>query len=508
MPDSGIAFLYERSRQSPIAILLILLKFGKTLLRQAWPLVVVFFISPQENWWVYAIYFAIIASFISAIISILAYYRFYFYVEEEELIIEKGIFQKTKLNIPFDRIQTVNFLQNPVHQLFNVVSLEVDTAGSNAKEFMITALEREKAEAIRSYLIAQKKETNPAESTEDDSDGYRNQESVTYQAEEKLLFNLSINDLLKLGVGQNHLRSVGLIIAALFGLYQIVGDALGEKKTNKVLGEYLGFEWQEIVTTLLMILPVVLFIAFFITLIQTSIRYFNLRLYRTENGFKTIAGLFNRQEKSATLEKIQWVRWSTNPLMKLFKQYKLQMAAASSTVAAQQQSLFIPGCYDAHIETVQEAHFPAWSQLKKTTYGISPLVIRRRFLFLGILPLSIFLFLSYFNGNPIAWLSLLWLPLIYWLSVRYHRKWKFHISAEGLRTDKGVFGEQATLLQYYKIQSVQIRQTPYQRRKGLANIDFFTAAGRAGIPYIDLEIAQQLKDYVLYKIETDDRKWM
>ena len=153
---NDLDFLLEPRRQSSIAIFLILLKSFRVILSQAWPIFIALIFNPTKSKDTYFALVIIGITAASAIRSIILYFKFYYYVKDDELIIEKGIFQKTKLNVPFDRIQTINFKENILHQFFNVVSLEIDTAGSKGNELSITALKKDKAIAIREFLcIAQ-----------------------------------------------------------------------------------------------------------------------------------------------------------------------------------------------------------------------------------------------------------------------------------------------------------------------------------------------------------------
>jgi putative membrane protein len=72
----------------------------------------------------------------------------------------------------------------------------------------------------------------------------------------------------------------------------------------------------------------------------------------------------------------------------------------------------------------------------------------------------------------------------------------------------GTYGDKTELLPIYKIQSLSKKQSPYQRRNGLANLVVHTASGKVGIPYINNDTAAHIIDDFLYKIETDKRKWM
>ena len=135
---NDLAFLREPTRQSYFAILLILLRLVKVMVRQLWPLLVIFLFNPkkEDGSPFFTTIFIVVAIGI-AIMSIISYFKFYYYIEDDELVIEKGVLSKTKLNVPIDRIQTVNFKQGVLHQIFKVVSLEIDTAGSAGHELSL-----------------------------------------------------------------------------------------------------------------------------------------------------------------------------------------------------------------------------------------------------------------------------------------------------------------------------------------------------------------------------------
>jgi putative membrane protein len=73
---------------------------------------------------------------------------------------------------------------------------------------------------------------------------------------------------------------------------------------------------------------------------------------------------------------------------------------------------------------------------------------------------------------------------------------------------QGWFGQEWILLQWYKIQSVEMKQTIFQRRRGLASLRLYTAAGSISVPFIDKDAANQVVNYALYKIESSKESWM
>lgn len=489
--------LNEAQRQSPVAILIIFQRLFRTMIRAIWPLFIFYFINPEKTFEYYITIVGVGVIFLSSIRSFISYLTFYFHLENDELVIREGLFNKTNRNIPFDRIQTINFTQTIVHQFFNVVSLDIDTAGSKGNEFSIKALSKEKAEDIRNFILS-----NKSDRVTDETENNSSTQEPIAAIEETPLLRLSITDLLKIGVSQNHIRTIGVIIAFFFGLSDYVEELMGKDAFSN-LWNYFGSGGLKIISVILFLLVA----SFFISLVRTVLRFFDLVFFKTVNGFKIQSGLFTRQEQSAQVQKIQLIQWSTNPIKSYFGLSALYLRQAASGAVARKQTIYVPGCYDDQIQTVRQTYFPNEATTDFTTHQISPLIIGRRVLYFGLLPTFFLMVSSYESG----WKVLLWLlliPVVYMASVYYHRKWKYDLSAEGLRTKKGMIGQDASLLRWNKVQAVNIQQSIYQRRKDLADITFYTAGGAVKIPYIELEKAEAIMNYVLYRVEIDEEKWM
>ena len=509
--DLSISDLSTPTRQSPIAIFLILWKVLRQLFRQAWPLLLIMLFrnlnfdfttnssSRTEDPFFTKVLIAI--TIFSTISSLIAYFKFYYYIKDNEFVIEKGLFQKVKINLPFDRIQTINFEQSPIHQLFNIVRMDVDSAGSVQSEIAIQAISRKDAEYIRSYIMAEKAKIAPSSK----------EEVLVEEIEpkEEILLRHSPLDLLKIGVSQNHLRGLGIIFGFFFWIFQSLEDFLPdftEGQDPKAYIENLGLNFDG--SMLLYLLFLLLFLSVLISLFSTVLRYFGLQFAKTEKGFKVVSGLFTKREQSANINKIQLIRWGDSILKRIFGIFRLHLYQASSAALSASKAIGVPGCYSEQINTVRATYFPDEHQHTYEVHGISPLIIGRRVLYKGLLPavlLAVF-FYQETNYYYLAWLLLI--PFVYFTSRIFHKNWKVHINKEGIHTEQGIIGKNYALLKWYKIQSVTIRQSLYQQRKEVADVYFFTAAGSVKIPYFPLAKAQAIKDYVLYKVETDTRDWM
>ena len=497
----------QPTRQSSIAILFILGKVFRILFRQLWVLLLVFFFNPKKKVFTGFTLGLLGIAALGAITSIVSYFRTYFYVSNGELVLEKGVLRKTKIAVPLDRIQTVNFKQSILHQVFEVVSVEIDTAGSAGKEFALDAIAKKDAEALRSLVENSKQQTDLEESFN------QTFENGNLPADQKspheLLFQLSLTDLLKIGVSQNHLRTAGIIMVFFLSFFDDVEDALDLKLTEKI-EEFMGMAQEaEIFHYLLIGVPFFLFLSFILTLFRTMLQYFSLRFWRTTNGFKMESGLFTKQEVSANLQKVQFIRWDTSPLMRLFSMVSVRLPqAASVQVGKKLSAAVIPGCYETHLPAIREAYFPAEKRLEETIHGIHWRIIFRLFFMKGAVPVGLLMLLTFHQLGKDVWIWLLWLPAALWLARRYQQTWQWHVSHEGIRTSWGVVNQHNILLQWYKVQAVTIRQNWFLRRRGLSNLTLYTAAGSVQVPYIPAQKAKEVQDFVLSKVEGDERSWM
>ncbi len=513
----------QPTRQSSAAIIFILGGVLKMLVRQLWVVILVFVFNKKSNFDTYAFIFIGLAIFTAAM-SLLNYFNLYFYIKDGELVLEKGVFRKSKINVPLDRVQTVNFRQNIVHQLFNVVAVDIDTAGSAGKEFSLHAISKPDAELLRDVVGRRQKEVGSSSGLvptirdgswqsnlagdEWEGNGAEPPPQSEIRNPQSEIFRLRPLDLVKIGASQNHLRTAGILMAFVISFADDVERALGldfEKRMTWWLGTTDG---SDLLSWLLVGVPFLLFVSLLGTLGRTVLQYFDLRFWRTERGFKIVSGLFTRQEVSAVLTKIQYVQWSSSPLMRLFKMNKVMMPQAASVQVTGKLSVGLPGCYEPQLSAVREAYFPEEKDLAWEPHGIAPFNIWLRFLQLGPLPAFILVQItkSWLGSWSLVWLA--WLLVAWWLAHRYQRTWRWQVSEQGLRAEWGVMQRKSVLLQWHKVQSVSARRGFFSKETGLAQLTFHTAAGAVRIPYIPVPKAAAVQDFVLYKVETDEREWM
>ncbi len=491
--------LFTPQRQSIAAILIILVKFGRNMIRQFWPILIVLFLNRKGSREIAIGIAAGLFGLISLFGSIISYFKYYFYIRNGELNVRRGVFRKVSLNVPFERIQSIDFEQNLIHQLFGVVAVKIDTAGSKSSELEIDAVSKDVAYALRAYILKEKaaiKGTSGEVEAEPD-----------LSEEKELVLSLGPADLLKIGISQNHFRTGIIILGIFMGFAQDLGDALGFDVFDKI-GEEVGQMLQAGLLFIFIFIPVFIFISFLVTLVRTVFKYFDLKFWKTRNGFKLVSGLFTRMEKSMQKEKVQIIGWSNNPIKRIFGIYRLRIYQAASVDVVGNKSMIIPGAYLPQVKETISSVVPGSVGADYEQHGIDP-VSRFRFIwFFGLLPLLILSGVAWYLGQNSWYLAWAYLPVSIWMGHQYYVKRGFQLHPEYFISLGGIFGRTHKMIEIFKVQAVKVSQGWFETRRDLATIHIYTAAGEISVPYLPLEKARQLQNYLLYKAESTNRHWI
>ncbi len=490
--------LSKPTRQALKGLVFIFLVSIRQAVRMFWALIAVVVLQRNlfDNKMVIGIVlFAILALLV--VHSVLYYLNFYFYVSSGEFVLKKGYLRKKVLSIPLDRIQNVNTKQNLIQQLLNVVSLEIDTAGSVGKELKIHALEKSFAHELQLLIRSEKKK----DFTLNQSD-----QEFQYESAEKLVLQLTPGDLLRIGISQNHLRTGLIIIAFGFQIFQQIKDLFAEKAdeySNELIGFMSNSNWALI--TFLVIFFLIISIAY--SLFATAFKYYDFKLLKGEGTYRIESGLINKRNVVIPYNKVQELDWETGPIKQLFSIYNLVFKQAVSGQNRRQQVVDAPGCLSGHLELLKNDLFGEDLLSEMPKIHSNPFYFRRLWMLYGWIPVSLAAAFLYsmlsFWLTAIAWLILTAFYCRLILKKRY-----FRINNEQIRISKGAITQEWKQMELYKIQAVEFRQTIFQKRRKLANIELMNASGSMTIPYIDETMAKQLYNYLLYHTEISERKWM
>jgi len=486
------------TRQSAKGLVLIFIFSLRQFFTMFWPviLVVVF----QEKYSKNILFVGIVVIVILVLLvvhTVLYYLNFIFYISNGEFVLKKGYFRKKIITIPLDRIQSVNTKQNLIQQVLNVVTLEIDTAGSVAKELKIQALEK-------SFSIELQQQLRSGEINREEIDS-DNQVEITEVVEE-LILKLSPADLMRIGISQNHLRAGLIIIVFGVQIFQQIQD-LFKEKAEEYSNEFIGFISNSNWALITFLIVFFTFISIFFSLFRTVLKYFDFKLIKKEGTYRIESGLLNKRIVVIPHGKVQEINWETGPVKQLFGIYHLVFKQAVSDQNKREQLVDAPGCLINHLELLKKDLFGEDKLTDALKIYSNPFYFRPLWMIYGWLPVllaSPFLF-----GEWIFWLGvLIWLAASAFYCSFILKKRYFSINNEQIVVSKGAISHQWTQMELHKIQAVEFRQTFFQKKRALSSLHIMNASGSITIPYINELMAKQIYNYLLFHTEVSKKRWM
>ena len=76
------------------------------------------------------------------------------------------------------------------------------------------------------------------------------------------------------------------------------------------------------------------------------------------------------------------------------------------------------------------------------------------------------------------------------------KRWRYEIRPAEIDLQRGIWWVERTLVPLARIQHVDTRQGPLQRRFGLSTVVFYTAAGPNRIPELSTPVAAEVRDRI------------
>ena len=488
MPD-----FHQPLRQSPWAICFILWHYGKIMVRQLWPILLIVFVRPSEQRGEFSLYVFLGVLFIMLVSSLISHFFFSYWIDGDTFHVREGWLSKKNKTIPIDRIQSLNVEQTMLHRITDTGKVLVETAGSSKAEVEIRAVSMAQVEALRGQLFGR-----AIHRIETDAQEASNEEAQP-------LFTLGVIDLLKIGLSQNHLRTIGVVLVVIIGFLDDLQNQWGllpEGKLEEVGEAVQSMMWLGILGALLTVGVIVA------SVIRILVTHADLALYFNGRRFRLNAGLLTIRETVVSIQKLQSLTWSENPLQRLFGLYHLVFAQASAEGTQGRQQVGIPGLYAGQLKQILDRVFLSEDRRGGTWRGIDRRYAWRYWLLAGLVPGLALIVIGVVSPYPVWMAGLLWTAYALWPARQRWKRYRWYLNGDILILKRGWLTPHTTLLPIYKIQSVSLHQSPVQRLHDLVTVTIHSAAGTEAIPYLPRLQAAALQRYLLYRIETDTRSWM
>jgi putative membrane protein len=470
LPTAATALAVVERRLHPLSWLFLLL----AQLRQfAVPLIALLvFGRSGDAWWES---FAAVGAVLLALHAVLQYFTYRFRIDDGELTIRSGVFQRNVRHIPLRRIQNVVLRRTLLHRLADVAEVRLESAAGNAKaEAEMRVLSLSDAAALEALVRASRSD-GPAD--------------VAVDAAPPLL-QVPTAELVRLGLASN--RGM-VVVAAAFGVFsQVRPEGIGRGVGNGIetaWGYARGLDsdpdgWL-LGATVLLLAAVVLLRLFSVALVLLRFHGFTLR----EDGerLSVEAGLLTRLRSHAGRRKVQ--RWivSDNLWLRLMgrRRLRIETAAAHSANEGQSVSELVPIAETARIDALLQRWLPAAGWERIDWQPLHP-AAWRRFLTLPTLFTALAALQLSITFGAAGALLLLLMPL-WLLRARQLARWSgWSVDAQHVAWRSGWLERHWQLVEIGRIQMLRVQQSPFDRRRGMASLLLDTAGANPGQPALRL----------------------
>jgi putative membrane protein len=410
--------------------------------------------------------------------ALVRYFSFTYRIEGNELITQQGILERKQRSIPLERIQEIRVEQGVLHRVFDVVDAKIETGGGAGAEASLSVLSRSEVERLRQAVFER------ADKIRADSGKGAVEDRVAAAPERVVVQRLGLKDLLLIGLTTNYLISTLMLAGALWnladnflqeGFYRSVGEILYRESARFFRREAAA------VVALAAALAVIL-IGLVVSIAVAIIRFYNFTLSLTGEDLHRSYGLLTQRSSSLPRRRIQVLKIEEKFFRRLFGLATLRADTSGSHRDNEDDNsgrdVLLPITRRDAVDGLLATFFPDFDAGR--TEGAewrrgSRLAIRRDVI-KGALVCALAAAIFFVSAWRIAALwPLALLPLVYVVSVASYRNIRYAMSDHYFCVRRGWAGRSTHIVPINKVQAVEISQSPFDRRLGLATLSVDTA---------------------------------
>lgn len=500
---------YIPNRQAPIGIVVNFIYALQKFVRAFFPLAILILVRLNKGGKVYGLtMFSVIFVVLLLLTFVIAYlnYRFFtFHIEKETdaFVLQKGIFNKTKTTIQLKKIQQVNINQSFINKVLGIYSIEIDSAGSAAKEGMIRSVSHEVAQTLKETLLTYKEGLLQEEdSTNVQSE---NQEGVTAQK----VRSIRLLTLLKVGVTTNYLYTMGIVLlfanSLIYEGSRIFGDSFDDEAIDTFIEEritiYVGL-------VLMLFFLAIIFIA---NIIRTVLKFYNYKVVVQKENLFLSYGLFHTKSTIIKPSRVQLVKIVRNYFQKLWgiSSFKIHQVFGKESMN-KKTALEIPGCSNSEAQEFFDMIYKKPLNFKGEELKYNYRFFGFRFFFLVLIPVTLFLGftqdlfetswrLSSAGGYFVLVTLLIW---------RYFKVGRLIVTPDFIIVKTGAWDITHTILEPHKIQKIVLSQFVWQKAANVGSLALYTAGGIVHFSTSNYEQLKKCSNQWLFQIESENKPWM
>lgn len=429
-----------------------------------------------------------------AIASVWRYFTWRYRIGADSLFVRSGLFERSLRQIPFSRIHDVAVRQTLLHRLFAVADVRLESASGDRPEARMQVLRLDEALALE-QLIRQRSDPAAPRKVE--------------PADGELLLALAPAEVVRLGLISNR----GMVVVA--GLFALGWQALPDRIMADAMGRFgreafgyagsLGGGGPGTALVVAALLALALAGLRALSVLLALVQYHDFRLEENGRRLTVGRGLLTRRRNSVPRRRIQAWTLVESMAHRLFQRRSLRVDTAVIERGNEQRSLseLAPVATPERCDALVQHLMPQMQWPPASWRPLHPRAWLRLSLGGVAFGLGAAAALAWHFG-PWGMLALLWIPWCVFVARQHARRAGYCLQDELFAIRQGWWSRHWRFTEIGKLQTLQLRQGPLDRRLGMASLWLDTAGAGAlspplRIPYLPAAEARQL----LVQIETE-----
>jgi len=448
------------------------------------------------------------------VVSVWQYLTFRYRIDDDRLIVRSGLLERSVRQIPYSRIHNVAIHQTLLHRLMGVAEVRLESAGGHKPEAQMRVLRMPEALALEQLI----RDRGRADAATAAPDGRPVAAPVG-----TTLLALSIWEVVKLGLISN--RGMIVVAGAVALSFQVLPErAMGRwlvESGREAFGYASGFAttWMAKGLVLMGMLALALALIRAFSVLLSLLRYHGFRLQRQGRRLTVERGLFGRSRSSVPRRRIQAWTQHEGVLHRLFARRTLEIDTASARGSDGQGNanaqrgldalapIAPPTTCDAIVRDI--ALLPSWPPVD--WQPLHPRAWQR--LLIGDLFMAVGLCAA------LAWffqwwgaLGLLWLPWSMFVARRHAARAGYVVDDAVVAVREGWWTRSWRFAELGKLQAVELRQSPLDRRFGMASVWLDTAGANPlttplRLRFLGLDDAERIHARLAREIARRPLRW-
>lgn len=405
----------------------------------------------------------------------LRYLRYSYALDASELITREGLIQRVERHIPYDRIQDIRVEKGVLQRWFGVAHAYIETAGGKGVEAALSVIDDAQIAALKKRVF---ESTTPPE--QEESSAFAN--AISDQSVP--LLKLTDRDLIKAGLTSNRAATVLVLLGALWSqMDNFVPEETYLKWFRQAADNaQLWFADGASMNWILLLSGLILIILFSLvfSVVATLVLFKNYTLELKHNDLKRKYGMWTLRTSSIPRHRIQLVKVEESWIRRWFGLAAVKVDVAGPASESEEGSndgrdLLMPLVKRNRLENLLPHVLAEYTSEPHDLTRVSRCMILRNSVLPALLITLVTCFFSIFHQSPL-WLGLMGLTIpVYALNRMAYKHLGYRMEPDYFTTRRGWLNRHSHIIPYRSIQSVIVRQSPFDRRHKVATLQMDSA---------------------------------